>query len=160
MLGDLVDVQLMFDFKAWNDLATMRIANVFEALMFVMAIIAWATTRGKKNQTIMNVTVNVAADAATASEPTFDLVKLHNAVEDMLDTLTPQERRVLQLLFGLIDGRQRSRREVGYLFGVNGSRIYNVERRALKKLRHPSRSPEKFGIDAASFAEAFEMLQK
>lgn len=147
----------MLDFKAWNDLATMRIDNVFEALMFLMAIIAWVTTLAKKNQTIMNVTVNVAADAATASEPTLDLVKLRDAVEDMLDTLTPNERRVLQLRFGLIDGHPRSRRETGYRFGVNGSHIYNVERRALKKLRHPSRSLEKFGIDLASLEEWLEM---
>jgi RNA polymerase primary sigma factor len=65
---------------------------------------------------------------------------LHDEVEDIMDTLTPRERRVLQLRFGLIDGHQRTLEEVGKRFGVTRERIRQIEARALRKLRHPSRS--------------------
>jgi RNA polymerase primary sigma factor len=68
------------------------------------------------------------------------LTLLHNEVEDILDTLTPRERRVLQLRFGLIDGHQRTLEEVGKRFGVTRERIRQIEAKALRKLRHPSRS--------------------
>ena len=65
---------------------------------------------------------------------------LRTEVEDILDTLTPRERRVLQLRFGLIDGHQRTLEEVGKRFGVTRERIRQIEAKALRKLRHPSRS--------------------
>ncbi len=65
---------------------------------------------------------------------------LHSEVEDVLDTLTPRERRVLQLRFGPIDGHQRALEEVGKGFGVTCERIRQIEAKALRKLRHPSRS--------------------
>ena len=58
----------------------------------------------------------------------------------MLDTLTPRERKVLQLRFGLDDGRTRTLEEVGQEFGVTRERIRQIEAKALRKLRHPSRS--------------------
>ena len=61
-------------------------------------------------------------------------------VEDILHTLTPRERRVLQLRFGLIDAHQRTLEEVGQRFGLTRERIRQIETRALRKLRHPSRS--------------------
>jgi RNA polymerase primary sigma factor len=65
---------------------------------------------------------------------------LHAQMEDLLDTLTPRERRVLQLRFGLADGHQRTLEEVGKRFGVTRERIRQIEAKALRKLRHPSRS--------------------
>ena len=65
---------------------------------------------------------------------------LHIEVENILDSMSPRERRVLQLRFGLIDGNQRSLEEVGKRFGVTRERIRQVEANALRKLRHPSRS--------------------
>ena len=65
---------------------------------------------------------------------------LRSDVEDVLDTLGPRERRVLQLRFGLIDGHQRTLEEVGKRFGVTRERIRQIEARALRKLRQPSRS--------------------
>jgi RNA polymerase primary sigma factor len=65
---------------------------------------------------------------------------LQGEVEGILDTLTPRERRVLQLRFGLIDGHQRTLEEVGKRFGVTRERIRQIEAKALRKLRHPSRS--------------------
>jgi RNA polymerase primary sigma factor len=77
---------------------------------------------------------------AVAPSDAASLTLLHNEVEDILDTLTPRERRVLQLRFGLIDGHQRTLEEVGKRFGVTRERIRQIEAKALRKLRHPSRS--------------------
>jgi RNA polymerase primary sigma factor len=65
---------------------------------------------------------------------------LKDQVEEVLSTLTPRERRVLQLRFGLGDGRSRTLEEVGKEFGVTRERIRQIEAKALRKLRHPSRS--------------------
>jgi RNA polymerase primary sigma factor len=77
---------------------------------------------------------------ATAPSEAASLTMLRTEVEDILDTLTPRERRVLQLRFGLIDGHQRTLEEVGKRFGVTRERIRQIEAKALRKLRHPSRS--------------------
>jgi RNA polymerase primary sigma factor len=77
---------------------------------------------------------------ATAPSEAASLTMLRTEVEDILDSLTPRERRVLQLRFGLIDGRQRTLEEVGKRFGVTRERIRQIEAKALRKLRHPSRS--------------------
>ena len=65
---------------------------------------------------------------------------LRRQVEDVLDSLTLRERRVLQLRFGLEDGRSRTLEEVGREFGVTRERIRQIEAKALRKLRHPTRS--------------------
>lgn len=65
---------------------------------------------------------------------------LKEQLEDVLGTLTPREERVLRLRFGLDDGRPRTLEEVGQEFGVTRERIRQIEAKALRKLRHPSRS--------------------
>ena len=65
---------------------------------------------------------------------------LKEQIDDVLSTLTPRERRVLQLRFGLEDGRSRTLEEVGREFNVTRERIRQIEAKALRKLRHPSRS--------------------
>ncbi len=75
---------------------------------------------------------------APAEAATFQL--LREQVEDVLGTLSDRERRVLQLRFGLEDGRSRTLEEVGKDFGVTRERIRQIEAKALRKLRHPSRS--------------------
>jgi RNA polymerase primary sigma factor len=65
---------------------------------------------------------------------------LKEQVEDVLDSLTDRERKVLQLRFGLDDGRARTLEEVGKEFHVTRERIRQIEAKALRKLRHPSRS--------------------
>jgi RNA polymerase primary sigma factor len=67
------------------------------------------------------------------------LAMLRVEVEHVLDTLTPRERRILQLRFGLIDGHQRTLEEVGKRLGVTRERIRQIEAKALRKLRHPAR---------------------
>ena len=59
---------------------------------------------------------------------------------EVLDTLTEREQKVLRLRFGLDDGRPRTLQEVGRQFNVTRERIRQIEAKALRKLRHPSRS--------------------
>lgn len=65
---------------------------------------------------------------------------LREQLEEVLESLTPRERKVLRLRFGLDDGRARTLEEVGQEFGVTRERIRQIEAKALRKLRHPSRS--------------------
>ncbi len=65
---------------------------------------------------------------------------LREQLEDVLSTLTEREENVLRLRFGLDDGRNRTLEEVGQIFGVTRERIRQIEAKALRKLRHPSRS--------------------
>jgi RNA polymerase primary sigma factor len=65
---------------------------------------------------------------------------LKEQIDDVLSTLTEREKKVLQLRFGLLDGRSRTLEEVGREFGVTRERIRQIEAKALRKLRHPSRS--------------------
>ena len=65
---------------------------------------------------------------------------LKEQIDDVLSSLNARERRVLQLRFGLEDGRSRTLEEVGREFGVTRERIRQIEAKALRKLRHPSRS--------------------
>ncbi|MEE8336982.1 MAG: sigma-70 family RNA polymerase sigma factor, partial [Dehalococcoidia bacterium] len=65
---------------------------------------------------------------------------LKEQVGDVLSSLTPRERKVLELRFGLEDGRSRTLEEVGREFNVTRERIRQIEAKALRKLRHPTRS--------------------
>jgi len=75
---------------------------------------------------------------APAEAASFMLLK--EQLEEVLETLTPREEKVLRLRFGLDDGRARTLEEVGQNFGVTRERIRQIEAKALRKLRHPSRS--------------------
>ncbi len=75
---------------------------------------------------------------APAEAAAFTLLK--EQLLDVLDTLTPREEKVLRLRFGLDDGRARTLEEVGREFSVTRERIRQIEAKALRKLRHPSRS--------------------
>lgn len=75
---------------------------------------------------------------APAEAASFMLLK--EQLEEVLETLTPREEKVLRLRFGLDDGRARTLEEVGQHFGVTRERIRQIEAKALRKLRHPSRS--------------------
>ena len=75
---------------------------------------------------------------APAEAAAFTLLK--EQLMEVLDTLTPREEKVLRLRFGLDDGRARTLEEVGKEFNVTRERIRQIEAKALRKLRHPSRS--------------------
>ena len=82
---------------------------------------------------IQDDNVPVPADAAAAT-------LLREQLDEVLSTLTEREQKVLRLRFGLDDGRQRTLEEVGKEFNVTRERIRQIEAKALRKLRHPSRS--------------------
>jgi len=71
-------------------------------------------------------------------QATRELLKLH--LDEVLDSLSPREKRVLQLRFGLEDGKQRTLEEVGKEFGVTRERIRQIEAKAIRKLKHPTRA--------------------
>ena len=75
---------------------------------------------------------------APAEAASFTLMK--EQLMNVLDTLTPREEKVLRLRFGLDDGKARTLEEVGKEFNVTRERIRQIEAKALRKLRHPSRS--------------------
>ena len=82
---------------------------------------------------IQDDNVEVPADAATYT-------LLHEQLMEVLSTLTEREQKVLRLRFGMDDGRPRTLEEVGRQFNVTRERIRQIEAKALRKLRHPSRS--------------------
>ncbi|MBQ3583672.1 MAG: sigma-70 family RNA polymerase sigma factor, partial [Lachnospiraceae bacterium] len=82
---------------------------------------------------IQDDNIPVPAEAATYT-------MLKEQIVDVLTTLTEREQRVLRLRFGLDDGRSRTLEEVGKEFNVTRERIRQIEAKALRKLRHPSRS--------------------
>jgi len=65
---------------------------------------------------------------------------LKEHIDEILETLSLRERKVLELRFGLRDDRQRTLEEVGKEFGVTRERIRQIEAKALRKLKHPTRS--------------------
>jgi len=75
---------------------------------------------------------------APSDAAAFELLK--EQLEEVLHTLTDREEKVLRLRFGLDDGKPRTLEEVGKQFSVTRERIRQIEAKALRKLRHPSRS--------------------
>ena len=67
-------------------------------------------------------------------------IVLREQLDEVLDTLTDREENVLRLRFGLDDGKMRTLEDVGKVFNVTRERIRQIEAKALRKLRHPSRS--------------------
>ena len=79
-------------------------------------------------------------EEALAPADAASFILLKEQLEEVLETLTPRERDVLRLRFGLTDGRARTLEEVGKKFDVTRERIRQIEAKALRKLRHPTRS--------------------
>ena len=79
-------------------------------------------------------------EEAPAPAEAASLTLLKEQLDEVLNTLTEREGKVLRLRFGLEDGRQRTLEEVGKEFNVTRERIRQIEAKALRKLRHPSRS--------------------
>ena len=81
-------------------------------------------------------------DGVTSPSDNAAYELLKGELKDVLDTLTDREENVLRLRFGLDDGRQRTLEDVGKFFGVTRERIRQIEAKAIRKLRHPSRSKQ------------------
>ena len=82
----------------------------------------------------------ITDEDAESPEESASFVLLREHMDGILNTLTDREEKVLRLRFGLDDGRPRTLEEVGQEFGVTRERIRQIEAKALRKLRHPSRS--------------------
>lgn len=82
----------------------------------------------------------ITDEEAESPEESASFVLLREHLDGILNTLTDREEKVLRLRFGLNDGRPRTLEEVGQEFGVTRERIRQIEAKALRKLRHPSRS--------------------
>lgn len=96
------------------------------------------TPVGKEEDSRLKEFIPDESSLSPFDSASHELLKGH--IVDVLDTLNPRERRVLELRFGLKDGRSRTLEEVGKEFGVTRERIRQIEAKALRKLRHPSRS--------------------
>ncbi len=112
--------------------------RVQEIIRFAQSPISLETPIGEEEDS--HLSDFVEDREAVSPSDAASLTMLHSEVEEVLDTLTPRERRVIQLRFGLNDGHQRTLEEVGKRFALTRERIRQIEVRALHKLRHPSRS--------------------
>jgi RNA polymerase primary sigma factor len=112
--------------------------RVREIIRFAQSPISLETPIGQEEDS--HLSDFVEDREAISPSDAASLTMLHSAVEAVLGTLTPRERRVIQLRFGLNDGHQRTLEEVGKRFALTRERIRQIEVRALHKLRHPSRS--------------------
>jgi len=96
------------------------------------------TPVGEENDSKLGDFIEDQDALAPTDAAAFTMLKAQ--LSEVLDTLTEREEGVLRLRFGIDDGRMRTLEEVGQLFGVTRERIRQIEAKALRKLRHPSRS--------------------
>ncbi len=116
----------------------MPVEKVREVLKISQEPISLETPVGDENETVLGNFIQ-DEDAPSPSDQAADIL-LRTHLDEVMDTLTPREARVLKLRFGLIDGRMRTLEEVGQEFQVTRERIRQIEAKAIRKLKHPSRS--------------------
>lgn len=114
------------------------VERVREIMKIAQEPVSLETPIGEEEDSHLGDFIEDQEAPAPAEAASFLLLK--EQLEDVLDTLTSREERVLRLRFGLDDGRPRTLEEVGQVFGVTRERIRQIEAKALRKLRHPSRS--------------------
>ena len=112
--------------------------RVEEILKISQEPVSLETPIGEEEDSHLGDFIEDRSAPAPADAASFQLLK--EQIQDVLNTLTDRESRVLQLRFGLEDGRSRTLEEVGREFGVTRERIRQIEAKALRKLRHPTRS--------------------
>jgi RNA polymerase primary sigma factor len=116
----------------------MSVERVREIIKIAQEPVSLETPIGEEEDSHLGDFIEDQDAPAPAEAASFRLLK--EQLEEVLDTLTSREEKVLRLRFGLEDGRQRTLEEVGQVFGVTRERIRQIEAKALRKLRHPSRS--------------------
>jgi len=112
--------------------------RVREILKIAQEPVSLETPIGEEDDSHLGDFIEDQEAQAPADAAAFELLK--EQLEDVLDTLSAREEKVLRLRFGLDDGRSRTLEEVGQFFGVTRERIRQIEAKALRKLRHPMRS--------------------
>lgn len=115
----------------------LNVERVREILKIAQEPVSLETPIGEEEDSHLGDFIEDHDAPAPADAAAFTLLK--EQLEEVLETLTPREKRVLRLRFGLDDGRARTLEEVGQRFGVTRERIRQIEAKALRKLRHPSR---------------------
>ncbi len=116
----------------------MPVEKVRDILKIAQEPVSIETPIGEEEDSRLGDFIEDEAASEPAEAASFTLLK--EQLMEVLDTLTPREKKVLELRFGIIDGRTRTLEEVGREFNVTRERIRQIEAKALRKLRHPSRS--------------------
>ena len=116
----------------------MEVEKVREIMKIAQEPVSLETPIGEEEDSHLGDFIPDEEVLAPAEAATFTM--LREQLIDVLETLTPREQKVLRLRFGLDDGRARTLEEVGKEFEVTRERIRQIEAKALRKLRHPSRS--------------------
>ena len=114
--------------------------KVREILKIAQEPVSLETPIGEEDDSHLGDFIEDQDATSPADHAAYELLK--EQLENVLDTLTDREENVLRLRFGLDDGRTRTLEEVGKVFGVTRERIRQIEAKALRKLRHPSRSKQ------------------
>jgi len=112
--------------------------KVEEILKISQEPVSLETPIGEEEDSHLSDFIEDRSAPAPSEVASYQMLK--EQIQEVLDTLTERESRVLQLRFGLEDGRSRTLEEVGREFGVTRERIRQIEAKALRKLRHPTRS--------------------
>ena len=112
--------------------------KVREIMKIAQDPISLETPVGEEEDSHLGDFIEDQESPAPAEAASYEL--LREQLNEVLHTLTPREEQVLRLRFGLEDGRQRTLEEVGQQFNITRERIRQIEAKALRKLRHPSRS--------------------
>lgn len=116
----------------------MSVEKVREILKIAQEPISLQTPIGDEGDTSFGDFIEDKRAVSPASATTYAMLK--EQMDDVLETLTDRERRVLKLRFGIADGYPRTLEEVGSIFSVTRERVRQIEAKALRKLRHPTRS--------------------
>lgn len=112
--------------------------KVREIMKIAQEPVSLETPIGEEDDSHLGDFIEDSEALAPADAAAYELLK--EQLEEVLETLTEREENVLRLRFGLDDGRARTLEEVGKVFGVTRERIRQIEAKALRKLKHPSRS--------------------
>lgn len=137
LLQDLGRDPVPEEIGAEMDLPTDRVREILKVAQEPVSL---ETPIGEEDDSLLG---DFIEDEAALSPETFTSSSLlKEQLEDVLDTLTDREEHVLRLRFGLDDGNIRTLEQVGQVFGVTRERIRQIEAKALRRLRHPSRSKQ------------------
>ena len=116
----------------------MEVSKVEEILKIAQEPVSLETPIGEEEDSHLGDFVQDDVTVQPAEAASYTL--LREQLEEVLKSLTPREEQVLRMRFGLVDGKAHTLEEVGKEFDVTRERIRQIESKALRKLRHPSRS--------------------
>lgn len=137
LLQDLGREPLPEEIGAEMDMPTEKVRNI---LKIAQEPVSLETPIGEEDDSHLGDFIEDQDATSPTDHAAYEMMK--KQLENVLDTLTDREENVLRLRFGLDDGRTRTLEEVGKVFGVTRERIRQIEAKALRKLRHPSRSKQ------------------